>query len=251
MRKALDASESTILRASAFELDEHDLKVKDKLGEGSTCDVFSGELKPSGRKVAIKKLRGNYNTDTPLEQKNALLTELEVLSVDMSHPHIVQFIGVSLYHDANVLVLVFELMGGGNLENYFESRSTPTKAHQVPFTQALQWSLQLFEALTFLHGKSPPIIHRDLKPVNLMLSADHKVIKLRDFGLSKTIDRGSVILPARGKQHEIKTDATKIRQTTGHRFTGTARYMAPECNRGATDYSDKADVYSSVPPRPC
>lgn len=248
MRKSFEGSvsESMILRASKFELDEHDLKVKEKIGEGCSCDVFAGEWKPQARKVAIKKLRGNYNTDAPQEKRSALVTELEVLSMDLDHPNIVEFIGVSFYQDAHVLVLVFEHMAGGNLEHYFESRSKPKKVHQVPLLQALHWSMQLFDALTFLHGKNPPIIHRDIKPVNLMLSADFKTLKLRDFGLSKTIDRGTLILPARGKQNEISSDASKIRQTTGHRYTGTARYMAPECNKNATDYTEKADIYSSA-----
>lgn len=128
-------------------------------------------------------------------------------------------------------------------------RSAQTRALIVArCLQALSWSIQLFKALKFLHGKETPIIHRDLKPCNLMLSGDLRTLKLRDFGISKTADIGQLILPKRHLvgQQEIKTNVAQLSTPSTRRFTGTPRYMAPEIVKGSSDYTPAVDIYSSA-----
>ena len=48
-------------------------------------------------------------------------------------------------------------------------------------------ALQIAKGAAFLHSKG--VIHRDLKHDNVLLDP-HDVVKLCDFGISRTVDRG-------------------------------------------------------------
>ena len=50
---------------------------------------------------------------------------------------------------------------------------------------ALNYSLQLFQALSFLHTTS--VCHRDIKPKNLLIDTSTKVLKVCDFGSAKVM----------------------------------------------------------------
>ncbi len=55
-----------------------------------------------------------------------------------------------------------------------------------------RWSLQIADALNYLHGLSPRIIFRDLSAANVLLTStrmDHANAKLVDFGLAKEAPR--------------------------------------------------------------
>ena len=58
--------------------------------------------------------------------------------------------------------------------------------------QVLDYSIQLFEALSYLH--SMKICHRDVKPRNLLLDPPNKVLKLCDFGSAKLMVSGEKCL---------------------------------------------------------
>ena len=50
---------------------------------------------------------------------------------------------------------------------------------------ALNYCLQLFRALSFLHTTS--VCHRDIKPKNLLIDTSTKVLKVCDFGSAKVM----------------------------------------------------------------
>jgi Ser/Thr protein kinase RdoA (MazF antagonist) len=52
-------------------------------------------------------------------------------------------------------------------------------------SQALRWSLDMAQALMYLHQQDPPVIHRDIKPANALLTDEdgRQMAKLADFGL--------------------------------------------------------------------
>jgi outer membrane protein assembly factor BamB/tRNA A-37 threonylcarbamoyl transferase component Bud32 len=87
--------------------------------------------------------------------------------------------------------LVLELIRGKDLEDWLEDQT----AHLDQET-ALDWALQLCDALTHLHTQRPqPIVFRDLKPSNIMLD-HHNRIRLIDFGIAKnfeTDNKGTMI----------------------------------------------------------
>ena len=86
---------------------------------------------------------------------------------------------------------------------------------------------QLFTGVAYLH--SVGVAHRDLKPENLILTADAKILKITDFGVS------AVFRTQWEKQiHKL------------HGVFGSTPYIAPEEWHEETDYNPtKVDVWSS------
>jgi serine/threonine protein kinase len=111
--------------------------------------------------------------------------------------------------------LILELVEGKNLEQWLDSTSEP-----LDQARALDWGLQVCEALVHLHSQKPqPVIFRDLKPSNIMLDKD-KRIRLIDFGIAKLFE------------------ADQVRGT----MIGTEGYTPPEQYRG--EATPAADVYA-------
>jgi formylglycine-generating enzyme required for sulfatase activity len=57
----------------------------------------------------------------------------------------------------------------------------------LPEAKVLGWTLQVCDALSYLHRLNPPVIHRDIKPANIRITPDNQAI-LVDFGISKEYD---------------------------------------------------------------
>ena len=117
------------------------------------------------------------------------------------------------FTEENRSYLVLELIRGKDLDDWLqESQDTLDEA------TALNWSIQLCDALAHLHSHDPPIVFRDLKPSNIMLD-HHDNIRLIDFGIAKTFEA------------DIK--GTMI---------GTEGYSPPEQYRG--EATPAGDVYA-------
>jgi len=87
----------------------------------------------------------------------------------------------------------------------------------LPADQARDWFLQVAKAVSYLHDHA--VIHRDIKPGNVFV--EHGVLKLGDYGLSKTVSSASL------------TQSANV---------GTVYYMAPEVGKGAC--TKQVDVYA-------
>ena len=86
----------------------------------------------------------------------------------------------------------------------------------------LEWSLELFDGLFYMHSKN--IVHRDLTPTNIYLyknenSSLEMSLKIGDFGISRQIN-------SRG----------------AGTFAGTLYYQSPQIV-GFKAYSEKTDVW--------
>jgi serine/threonine protein kinase len=104
--------------------------------------------------------------------------------------------------------------------------------------QVYRWSLDILSALEHLHGLDPVVMHRDIKPANILVTRDHRTLKLADFGLATRCRRTA--------------DAAKEKHACN---VGTPRYTAPEVLQRLHDgdaatasaiYTEKADVYSAA-----
>lgn len=191
------------------------------LGVGGFGTVFKGwvdekTLTPTkigtGMVVAIKKL--NSESMQGLEEWQAEVNFLGRLS----HPNLVKLLGYC-WEDKELL-LVYEFMPKGSLENHLFRRSTAI--------EPLSWELRLKIAigaargLAFLHSSEKQIIYRDFKASNILLDGNYHA-KLSDFGLAK-------VGPSAGNSHV----------TT--RVMGTYGYAAPEYIATGHLYV-KSDVY--------
>ncbi|OIT06519.1 PREDICTED: probable serine/threonine-protein kinase NAK [Nicotiana attenuata] len=191
------------------------------LGVGGFGTVFKGwvdekTLTPTkvgtGMVVAIKKL--NSESMQGFEEWQAEVNFLGRLS----HPNLVKLMGYC-WEDKELL-LVYEFMSKGSLENHLFRRSTAIEP--LPWELRLKIAIGAARGLAFLHSSEKQIIYRDFKASNILLDGNYHA-KLSDFGLAK-------VGPSAGNSHV----------TT--RVMGTYGYAAPEYIATGHLYV-KSDVY--------
>ncbi len=157
-------------------------KIVQVLGEGGMGTVYKVEQvgKP-GYFRAVKELLINPNT-TEEERKSAIERfdkEIDLL-FNLKHPRIPSLI-LSFQERGNYY-FVMEFVPGRTLEKMLEDYKRPLDEEQV-----IKWMMQVCEALSYIHSRTPPIILRDLKPGNVMVTPDGNV-QLIDFGIARKFD---------------------------------------------------------------
>jgi len=166
-----------------------------------------------GQDVAVKLL---LTQDLNEETKKEFEREVSLMK-NLHHPNIIQFIGAS--NVEGKLALVTEFAPLGSLGSLLESE-------YIPYNIKLIIVLEIARAIKFLHSNN--IIHRDVKPQNILVfSIEPKAtvhVKLTDFGTSKFVP-----------------DTSSINMT---KYTGTAKYMAPETFGVDPRFTLSADIYS-------
>jgi serine/threonine-protein kinase TNNI3K len=147
--------------------------------------------------------------------------ECKLLS-SLSHPNIVQFIGVCNLDEQGphpTPVLLTELMDESLMT--FIARSRDSLVF-IPFHVEVNISHDIALALSYLHSKN--IIHRDLSSNNVLLVGTRA--KVTDFGVAKLYD--------------LQSQYTKY-QT---QCPGTPPFMSPESLLTPPKYTTKLDVFS-------
>ena len=151
-------------------------------------------------------------------------TEIAILR-KVHHPNCVQFLGACTKQKPYIVLT--ELMACSLADAFLKTFYAPTPRRQV------EVALDFARGMAYLHSRRQPIVHRDLKPANLMISGnlnadaeqlflDSGVIKVADFGLSKSL------VPV--ERHGAMTvSLSQVYKLTGE--TGSYRYMAPEVFR--------------------
>ncbi|GFY87829.1 protein kinase superfamily protein [Actinidia rufa] len=154
------------------------------LGEGGFGSVYKGwidettlaePLFRSGMNVAIKKL--NPQSQQGLQEWQS---EVDFLGC-LSHPNLVKLLGYCF--EDQELLLVYEFMEGGSLENHLFRPGGSA-------TDTLSWDLRLKIAtdsargLAFLHTLDEQVIFRDFKASNILLDGSYNA-KISDFGIAK------------------------------------------------------------------
>jgi predicted Ser/Thr protein kinase len=79
--------------------------------------------------------------------------------------------------------LVMDFIEGENLWEIVERQQ---QQQPLPEGQALDYLIQVCEAVNYLHQQTPPIIHRDIKPQNIKITPHGQAV-LVDFGIAKQI----------------------------------------------------------------
>ncbi|KAF2586087.1 hypothetical protein F2Q70_00033893 [Brassica cretica] len=134
----------------------------------------------------------------------------------LSHPNLVKLLGYC--REDKELLLVYEFMPKGSLENHLFRRSEP-----FPWDLRIKIVIGAARGLAFLHGLQREVIYRDFKASNILLDSNYDA-KISDFGLAK-------LGPSQEKSHV----------TT--RIMGTYGYAAPEYMATGHLYV-KSDVYA-------
>lgn len=157
-------------------------KIVQVLGEGGMGTVYKIEqIGKPGYFRAVKELLIPANT-SPEDRKNAIERfdkEIDML-FNLKHPRIPSMI--LSFHERGNYYFVMEFVPGRSLDRMLEDNKGPLNEEQV-----IHWMIQVCDALSYIHSRTPPIILRDLKPGNIMVTPNGDV-QLIDFGIARKFD---------------------------------------------------------------
>lgn len=185
---------NTLLRKEVF-TEYYD--TYEEIGRGKFAVVMRCVEKSTGVEYAAKFIRkqriAGSRRGVPM---NDIYKEVEILQ-NTSHPNIVHLHDV--FDNGGEVILVLELVQGGELFEYISEKEQLSEAEASAFVK------QILLGVQYLHSKN--IAHLDLKPENIMLlRKEAQQIKLIDFGLAQKL-----------------SDESNIR-----RMQGTPEFVAPE-----------------------
>jgi serine/threonine protein kinase len=230
-------------------VNNEDLVIGKKLGEGGFSVVHEVTVKPQGQTFAIKYLKRKVMVNQRLYELGAadLATESMFLAT-LDHPHIIKYHGitsgsvetnVASGKECGFFIIIDRL--NDTLEKRIESWAEEANEkrggflyrmshdYKVKLKEALQErlkvALQIADCMEYIHSLN--IIYRDLKPENMAFD-DQDVLKMFDFGLCTEIRPDEANKEGRYK-------------LTGN--TGSRRYMSPEVAKGIP-YDKSVDAYS-------
>ncbi len=192
------------------------------LGEGGMGAVYAAENLNTGRRVAIKTLRGEW-TEHP-EVVKRFLREARATTT-IAHPNVVEVLDLDVDRDLRTPYIVQEFLEGRTLEAHLAAQP----GERLPAAEALAILVPVMGALVTAHARG--IVHRDLKPANLFLARGRGgvvVPKVIDFGIAKNVD----------------SNAAVTSQTQAGTAIGTPAYMSPEQVAGLADIDAQTDVWS-------
>lgn len=157
-------------------------KIVQVLGEGGMGTVYKVELvgKPNYFR-AVKELLINPTTSEE-DRKSAIERfdkEIDLL-FSLKHPRIPTL--MLSFQERGNYYFVMEFVPGRSLDKMLEDHKGPLNEEQV-----INWMIQVCEALSYIHTRTPPIILRDLKPGNVMVTPSDDV-QMIDFGIARRFD---------------------------------------------------------------
>jgi serine/threonine protein kinase len=205
------------------------------LGRGSYAEIFLAyDHAADDTPVIIKSLNTSLQgtPDPELEQTLIENFQNEAIALDrVRHPHIIQRLGHGTAADLAGVpfhYLVLEYMPGGDLWSLCRTR-------KLNLDDAVSWFQQVAEALAYAHSQR--VIHRDIKPNNILLSANHQILKIADFGVAKmTLDDVS----------EITRVGTNVYAPPEHHPDVRADDLNEKLTPSADVYSLAKTIYTSM-----
>lgn len=171
------------------------------LGCGGFGTVYRGTLPKENIVVAVKRIAKDWR-----QGKDEFISEVSIIN-RLRHRNLVPLLGWC--HEKGQLIMVYEYMPNGSLDNHIFNNSDIQGVH-LDWEQRYNIVLGVASALLYIHEEcEQQVIHRDVKASNIMLDSEYNA-RLGDFGLARLIqhDRGSFTATA---------------------VAGTLGYIAPEC----------------------
>jgi eukaryotic-like serine/threonine-protein kinase len=196
-------------------------QIEGVIGEGGMGIVVSAWHLGLRQRVAIKLLLADGGQ---IEQAALERFQREArAAARIRSEHVCRVIDVGML-PAGTPYLVLEYLEGCDLSDELARRG------QIPAQEAVGYVLEACEALAEAHVAG--IIHRDLKPANLFLARRNngsRCLKLLDFGVSKSIEEGSL---------------AQFSLTKTSSIVGSPIYMSPEQLNSAKDVDARTDIWA-------
>ncbi|XP_029856236.1 discoidin domain-containing receptor 2-like isoform X1 [Aquila chrysaetos chrysaetos] len=197
---ALTVDSLTKKDISVGEFPRHQLRLKEKLGEGQfgevhLCEadglleflgVSSTEFTHQPVLVAVKMLRSDVNKTA----RNDFLKEIKIMS-RLKNPNIIRLLGVCVRDDP--LCMITEYMENGDLNQFLSQREIYSKfaiSNNIPcvsYSNLLYMATQIASGMKYLASLN--FVHRDLATRNCLVGNNY-TIKIADFGMSRNLYSG-------------------------------------------------------------
>lgn len=210
--------------------------VERSLGCGSYAEIFvAHDQRHNHLPVIIKALNTSLQGTPDVELERTLVENFqnEAIALDkVRHPFIIRRLGHGSAADLTGKVfhyLVLEYMPGGDLLSLCSRRP-------LPLSQASVYFEQVAEALAYAHSQQ--VIHRDIKPKNLLLSENHEVVKIADFGVAKMTQVDG--------DYEITRVGTNVYAPPEHHPDSDSDMMHEKLTPSADVYSLAKTIYTAM-----
>jgi len=157
------------------------------IGSGGMGAVYlTDDNRLEGRRCAVKETRlsGPLSESVRAALRAQFHREANTLA-RLDHPNLPKV--SDYFSEGDCDYLVMDYIPGPDFSQIIADAQRDNRF--LPVTEVLNWTGQLCEALSYLHGQQPPVVHRDVKPANIKLAAAG-LVKLVDFGLVKPLDPG-------------------------------------------------------------
>ncbi|XP_029282113.1 tyrosine-protein kinase Fes/Fps isoform X3 [Cottoperca gobio] len=183
-------------------LEHDDIILGPFIGRGNFGEVYSGRLRSDNTPVAVKSCKENLAP----EHKSKFLMEARILK-QYDHPNIVKLIGVCTQKQP--IYIIMELIQGGDFLSFLRHES-----HNLNPKMLVKMTENIASGMEFLESKK--CIHRDLAARNCLV-AEHNVVKISDFGMSRQQDDG--VYSAEGGLRQIPVKWTAPEALNYGRYT--------------------------------
>lgn len=183
-------------------------RVRERIGFGGMGEVWSAVDHEVGREVAVKALARHLVAN--VEARERFRREAQHAG-SLAHDHVVSIYDAGT--EGDLMLLVMELVDGGNLTARLRDAGRPSVDEAVRITR------EILSGLSAAHEAG--LVHRDVKPANVMFTAEGSV-KLTDFGIARL----------------AATETTRTAEVYG-----STPYMAPELAYGLRG-GTRSDVYA-------
>lgn len=183
-----------------------------QIGKGGMSVVYLAMDTHLNKQWAVKEVQKTASGKNNEVIINSFLTEANLMK-RLDHPALPRI--VDIIDNGQTIYVVMDYIEGESLDKVLEEYGAQ------PENEVVNWSVQICDALNYLHSQKPPIIYRDMKPANVMLKPDGNV-KIIDFGIAR----------------EYK--GTSLSDTT---VLGTRGYASPE-HYGTSETDPRSDIYT-------
>ncbi|KAI6173971.1 Non-specific protein-tyrosine kinase [Aphelenchoides besseyi] len=171
------ADNSTSTSTAPCLIARDDVTLSEKLGEGTFASVKRGIWQRSGSLIktdcAVKIL--HQMSEHAIEDLHAEIAHMQKLK----HQNVVQLYGIVL---GEPTMMVIEYCDGGSLLNRLRNKKKPV----LLVTKLLSYALQISSGMAYLESRR--CVHRDLACRNVLLTENEDVIKICDFGLTRSLN---------------------------------------------------------------
>ena len=197
-------------------------RVKELIGAGAQCYVFSAEHTTLKSAVAIKCLQPQLVTPDLVDR---FAREAQALTA-IRNAHVAAVLDVGRA-PCGTPFIVMEFLEGRDLGALLETRP------RLEQRQATEILLQTCEGLAAAHALG--LVHQDIKPSNIFLSDEMGIVKAKvvDFGVARVAIARTPSLPPKFTRSELD-------DTVG----GTPFYMPPEQFFANSVIDPRSDIFS-------